>query len=256
MLERRQDWSVCRAHPAKFSALAGVWKDSVNHPTLPSLAKAPGVGARGLFQCFAASRLRGALRSGFHMAWQNAKAAAVDNEADVERRSAEGAAASRSTKFALKLPPQASSSSRRRPCRAARRRRRRRSISSLAGHRLSTRSATPAVKPAVFVDLPEVMVNLSNAGGERTQYLKVKIVLELPDQRADRSRSSRSMPRVMDAFQTYLRELRPSDLDGSAGLYRLKEELTPPRQRRDRAEPHQRRAVQGNRRPVTAKSQT
>ncbi len=34
------------------------------------------------------------------------------------------------------------------------------------------------------------------------------------------------MPRVMDAFQTYLRELRPGDLEGSAGLYRLKEELT------------------------------
>ena len=34
------------------------------------------------------------------------------------------------------------------------------------------------------------------------------------------------MPRVIDAFQTYLRELRPTDLDGSAGLYRLKEELT------------------------------
>jgi flagellar FliL protein len=34
------------------------------------------------------------------------------------------------------------------------------------------------------------------------------------------------MPRVLDAFQTYLRELRPTDLDGSAGLYRLKEELT------------------------------
>ena len=33
------------------------------------------------------------------------------------------------------------------------------------------------------------------------------------------------MPRVMDAFQTYLRELRPTDLEGSAGLYRLKEEL-------------------------------
>ena len=35
-----------------------------------------------------------------------------------------------------------------------------------------------------------------------------------------------AMPRVMDAFQTYLRELRATDLDGSAGLYRLKEELT------------------------------
>ena len=34
------------------------------------------------------------------------------------------------------------------------------------------------------------------------------------------------MPRVVDQFQTYLRELRPTDLDGSAGLYRLREELT------------------------------
>ena len=33
------------------------------------------------------------------------------------------------------------------------------------------------------------------------------------------------MPRVMDNFQIFLRELRPSDLEGSAGLYRLKEEL-------------------------------
>ncbi|HSJ40876.1 MAG TPA: flagellar basal body-associated FliL family protein, partial [Xanthobacteraceae bacterium] len=35
-----------------------------------------------------------------------------------------------------------------------------------------------------------------------------------------------SMPRVTDIFQTYLRELRPADLNGSAGLCRLKEELT------------------------------
>ena len=38
--------------------------------------------------------------------------------------------------------------------------------------------------------------------------------------------SEGTMPRVLDSFQTYLRELRPSDLDGSAGLYRLREELT------------------------------
>jgi len=35
-----------------------------------------------------------------------------------------------------------------------------------------------------------------------------------------------TLPRVTDIFQTYLRELRPSDLNGSAGLFRLKEELT------------------------------
>lgn len=86
-------------------------------------------------------------------------------------------------------------------------------------------AAANAVKPAVFVDLPEVLVNLSNTGSERTQYLKVKIVLELADQ-AMMQQIQPVMPRLTDTFQTYLRELRPSDLDGSAGLYRLKEELT------------------------------
>ena len=80
-------------------------------------------------------------------------------------------------------------------------------------------------KPAIFVDLPDVLVNLSNAGADRTQYLKVKIVLEVPDPHVV-EQIKPLMPRVMDAFQTYLRELRPTDLDGSAGLYRLKEELT------------------------------
>ena len=87
------------------------------------------------------------------------------------------------------------------------------------------KTKTPAAKTEVFVDLPEVMVNLSNGRGERTQYLKIKIVLELPEQKMV-EQIQPIMPRVMDAFQTYLRELRPSDLDGSAGLYRLKEELT------------------------------
>jgi flagellar protein FliL len=86
-------------------------------------------------------------------------------------------------------------------------------------------AAVPAVKPAVFVDLPEVLVNLSNVGSDRTQYLKVKVVLELPDQLL-MQQIQPVMPRIMDTFQTYLRELRPTDLDGSAGLYRLKEELT------------------------------
>jgi flagellar FliL protein len=82
-----------------------------------------------------------------------------------------------------------------------------------------------AAKPATFVDLPDVLVNLSNTGADRTQYLKVKIVLELPDATLV-PQIQPLMPRVLDAFQTYLRELRPTDLDGSAGLYRLKEELT------------------------------
>ena len=76
------------------------------------------------------------------------------------------------------------------------------------------------------MDMPEVLVNLSNTGGnEHTQYLKVKVVLELPNQELT-AQIQPVMPRLTDTFQTYLRELRPTDLDGSAGLYRLKEELT------------------------------
>jgi flagellar protein FliL len=86
-------------------------------------------------------------------------------------------------------------------------------------------AAVPVVKPAVYLDLPDVLVNLANTGGERTQYLRVKITLEMTDQIMVQQVQP-VMPRVMDAFQTYLRELRPTDLDGSAGLYRLKEELT------------------------------
>jgi flagellar protein FliL len=88
-----------------------------------------------------------------------------------------------------------------------------------------TKSAAAPAKPTTFMDVPEVLVNLSNVGTDRTQYLKVKVVLELPDPMLQ-PQIQTAMPRVMDAFQTYLRELRPSDLDGSAGLYRLKEELT------------------------------
>jgi flagellar FliL protein len=82
-----------------------------------------------------------------------------------------------------------------------------------------------APEPAVFVDMPEVLVNLASVGTDRTQYLKVRITLEVPD-KIQAGQLTPVMPRVMDAFQTYLRELRPTDLDGSAGLYRLKEELT------------------------------
>jgi flagellar protein FliL len=98
-----------------------------------------------------------------------------------------------------------------------------------AGHGKAEAAAPAAVglgKPVVFLDMPDVLVNLSSGGGsDRTQYLKVKVTLELPDQ-AMSAQIQPVMPRLMDTFQTYLRELRPSDLDGSAGLYRLKEELT------------------------------
>jgi flagellar FliL protein len=91
-----------------------------------------------------------------------------------------------------------------------------------SGHDKAAKTET---KPSIFVDMPDVLVNLANSASDRTQYLKVKIVLELPSAN-EVQQIKPLMPRVLDAFQTYLRELRATDLDGSAGLYRLKEELT------------------------------
>lgn len=83
----------------------------------------------------------------------------------------------------------------------------------------------PPPKPPVFIDMPELLVNMSAVPGERPQYLKVKLVLEVKEA-PQAALIQPNIPRVMDIFQTYLREVRPNDLNGSAGMFRLKEELT------------------------------
>ena len=93
------------------------------------------------------------------------------------------------------------------------------------GHSEEVHAEAAAPKPAIFIDVPEMLVNLVGAPGERVQYLKAKIVLEVKEEKLVEAIKP-SMPRVTDIFQTYLRELRPVDLNGSAGLFRLKEELT------------------------------
>lgn len=84
--------------------------------------------------------------------------------------------------------------------------------------------AARVVRPPHFLDIPEMTVNLS-AGAQRTQFLRVRIALELQDQQVA-TQIQPLMPRVVDAFQTYLREMRSNDLEGSASLHRLREELT------------------------------
>jgi flagellar FliL protein len=87
-------------------------------------------------------------------------------------------------------------------------------------------ASTGPRKPAAFLDLPELTVNLA-AGGQqdRQQFLRMKIALEVQEQKVV-AEIQPMMPRVLDTFQVFIRELRPQDLEGSAGLYRLKEELT------------------------------
>jgi len=80
-----------------------------------------------------------------------------------------------------------------------------------------------AAAKAVFYELPEMLVNL-NSGGKQTNYLRIRIALELESAEAT-GKIEAVLPRVVDHFQVYLRELRIEDLNGSAGMVRLKEEL-------------------------------
>lgn len=84
-------------------------------------------------------------------------------------------------------------------------------------------AAEEAKSKIVYYPLGDMIVNLSGEG-KHPNYLKVKISLELADEK-DLPLMEAIKPRIVDNFQVYLRELRIEDLRGSAGMYRLREEL-------------------------------
>ena len=87
----------------------------------------------------------------------------------------------------------------------------------------SAQRQEPGPRAVTFFDMPEIVTNL-NAPGRRAVYVKLRSKLELA-RPEDSALVQASMPRLLDLFQTYLREVRPEELRGSAGTQRLREEL-------------------------------
>jgi len=75
----------------------------------------------------------------------------------------------------------------------------------------------------VFYTPPDIVVNMQTADGRPT-FLKLKLTLELPDATMADTLDE-DAPRLQDMFQTFLRELRPEDLQGSQGSYQLRMEI-------------------------------
>lgn len=75
----------------------------------------------------------------------------------------------------------------------------------------------------LFVVIPTMIVNLSSED-ETPRYLRLTVQLEM-NSAEDQKAVEAVIPRVIDQFQTYLRELRVRDLRGSGGIYRLQMEL-------------------------------
>lgn len=88
-------------------------------------------------------------------------------------------------------------------------------------------AGTPVIKEGpdgiVFYTLPDIVVNMQTADGKST-FLKLKLTFELPDEETAEVLTP-NLPRLQDMFQTFLRELRPEDLNGSQGTYQLRVEL-------------------------------
>jgi flagellar protein FliL len=85
-------------------------------------------------------------------------------------------------------------------------------------------SEFPATPPQVaYKDIPDLIVNIQSADGTPV-YLKLSLSLELYAEE-EKAGIDRLLPRIVDQFQGYLRELRADDLKGSAGVMRIKEEL-------------------------------
>jgi flagellar FliL protein len=80
-----------------------------------------------------------------------------------------------------------------------------------------------AARPAIYFDMPDIVANL-NATGRRSSYIKLRSKLEIT-RAEDAALLQAAMPRLLDLFTTYLREMRPEELRGSAGTQRLREEL-------------------------------
>jgi flagellar FliL protein len=83
--------------------------------------------------------------------------------------------------------------------------------------------AETAAGPGVFYEVPEILVNLDSAG-RTPRFLKVAVSIELTDPK-DIEALKKLLPRVIDQFQVFLRGLRIEDMRGSAGVYRLRQEL-------------------------------
>ena len=79
------------------------------------------------------------------------------------------------------------------------------------------------IEKAIFYTLPEFLVNL-NSSSKQSSFLKATVIVEVAHQ-SDVPQIEANLPRLQDTLNTYLRELRPSDLTGSAGIQRLREEL-------------------------------
>ena len=90
------------------------------------------------------------------------------------------------------------------------------------GHEAGEVKAPPVPK-IIFVDLPDVLVNL-NSDTRRMRFLKLRVAVETSSKPVADA-VQQLTPRIIDSFQLYLRGLTVDELSGPSALHRLKQEM-------------------------------
>ncbi len=111
----------------------------------------------------------------------------------------------------------------------------------MRGHGEEKHAEAPPPKPPSFVEVPEMMVNLVGAPGERVQYLQRQGRARGQGREAGRGDQAATCRASPTCSRPICANCGPRDLNGSAGLFRLKEELT--KRVNNAVAPHQVNAV-------------
>lgn len=87
------------------------------------------------------------------------------------------------------------------------------------GHALECAEGNPC-----YYAMPKLVVNLAGTEGQRSPYMELELTLESSSS-ATFTKVPELMPRLKDQLNSFLRELRVEDLNGSTGTWRLRREL-------------------------------
>jgi flagellar FliL protein len=75
-----------------------------------------------------------------------------------------------------------------------------------------------------YCDLPDIMVTLDSRGSSSKHVVKLSVSLELDD-RAEQPHVQAYIPRVIDVFQVYVRQLSVEDVTGVPKIQQLRQEV-------------------------------
>ena len=74
-----------------------------------------------------------------------------------------------------------------------------------------------------YYDVPDITVNMKTYDTKQS-FLKISISMQM-EKESDRAAVDIIIPQIVDGLQSYMRELTPASLNGSSGMYRLRQEI-------------------------------